>query len=49
MRKKKNFGERKRRRNMQWVKTKDGKWEHVDMNDRMLRHEMETINQEKKS
>ena len=49
MRKKKNFGERKRRRDMQWVKTNDGKWEHVDMNDRMLRHEMETINQKKKS
>ena len=25
MRKKKNFGERKRRRDMQWVKTNDGK------------------------
>lgn len=47
MRKKKNFGERKRRRDMQWVKMKDGKWEYIDKNDRMLKHEMETINQKK--
>ena len=47
MRKKKNFVERKRRCDMQWVKMKDGKWEYIDKNDRMLRHEMETINQKK--
>lgn len=48
MRKRKNAG-RNRKRDMQWVETKDGKWEHVDMNDRKLRHEMGTINQRKKS
>ena len=48
MRKKKNVG-RNRKRDMKWVETKDGKWEHVDMNDRKLRYEMGTINQRKKS
>ena len=48
MRKKTSVG-RNRKRDMQWVKTKDGKWEHVDMNDRKLRHEMETIKPKKKS
>ena len=48
MRKKKSVG-RNRKRDMQWVETKEGKWEQVDMNDRKLRHEIETIQLKKKS
>ncbi len=42
-------GGRKRKRHMRWVEIQPGKWEHVDMNDKKLRHEMGTINQRKKS
>ena len=48
MRKRKNAG-RSRKRDMQWVETKDGKWEHVDLKDRKLRHAIETIKPKKKS
>lgn len=38
-----------RKRDVQWVKDKNGKWEHMQKGDRRLRHEMETTNRRKKS
>lgn len=45
MRKKNNMKRRKRK--MEWVETKKDVWEHMDMRDRRLRHEIETINQKR--